>query len=180
MKDCVRPSKRELTFLKEWLDRPDGGNSFLKEREAKVYVDSNDTDFISLRLSELEDDPFTCFLNGRLLDIHHRIWGHRKTTGPGYRDYDVDKIDRISKIVASVIGSVLPTITILVLFFVSPMLNRIALMVIFTAIFSATLALFTNVTKVDIFIATSTFAAVEVVFIGSTSFYRGGNGTAGS
>jgi hypothetical protein len=33
---------------------------------------------------------------------------------------------------------------------------------------------------VDIFIATSTFAAVEVVFIGSTSFYHGGNGTAGS
>jgi hypothetical protein len=164
--------------LKEWLDRPDGGRSFLKEREAKVYVDSNDTDFISLRFSELEDDPFTCFLNGRLLDIYHRIWGHRKTTGSGYRDYGEDKIDRISKIIASVLGSVLPTITILVLFFVGPMLNRIALMVVFTTIFSVTLAMFTNVTKVEIFIATSTFAPVEVVFIGSTSFYHGGNGTA--
>ena len=156
MKDSERPTKRELAFLQEWLDSPAGGNSFLRDREGTIYSNSNASDFVSLQLSELEGDPFTSFLNGRLLDLYHRTWGDRKTTGAAYREYGADKIDRLSKIIASVIGSVLPTITILVLFFVHPMLNRIAVMIVFTAVFSVTLALFTDVTKVDIFTATST------------------------
>ncbi|KAK1836890.1 hypothetical protein QBC39DRAFT_326316 [Podospora conica] len=42
------------------------------------------------------------------------------------------------------------------------------MMIVFTAVFAATLALVTNAKRVEIFSATAAFAAVEVVFIGST------------
>jgi hypothetical protein len=61
-----------------------------------------------------------------------------------------------------------------VLYFVERMLTRIGLVILFTATFSVTLSLFTQAKKVEIFSATATFAAVEVVFIGSTSAFERG------
>uniref|UniRef100_A0A0D2YEH8 DUF6594 domain-containing protein n=1 Tax=Fusarium oxysporum (strain Fo5176) TaxID=660025 RepID=A0A0D2YEH8_FUSOF len=45
--------------------------------------------------------------------------------------------------------------------------QRIGLTVVFTVLFAVILELFTNAKRVEIFAATATFAAVEVVFIGS-------------
>jgi hypothetical protein len=49
------------------------------------------------------------------------------------------------------------------------MIVRIGLMIVFTAIFSVSLAVLTEAKRAEIFAATAAFAAVEVVFIGSTS-----------
>ncbi|KAH3995500.1 hypothetical protein HBH68_165940 [Parastagonospora nodorum] len=49
------------------------------------------------------------------------------------------------------------------------MIVRIGLVILFTAIFSVALAVFTSARKVEIISATAAFAAVEVVFIGSSS-----------
>jgi hypothetical protein len=49
------------------------------------------------------------------------------------------------------------------------MLLRIGLVIIFTFVFSLTISLLTDASKVDVFAATAAFAAVEVVFIGSTN-----------
>jgi hypothetical protein len=49
------------------------------------------------------------------------------------------------------------------------MIHRIGLVIVFTTLFALSLALFTGARKVEIFSATAAFAAVEVVYIGSTA-----------
>ncbi|KAK5737113.1 hypothetical protein LTR17_006896 [Elasticomyces elasticus] len=80
------PSQRDIELLmnpKErsgvvgWLNRPDGGRSFLRDREKEVWTVKNIGDFISLTPRHLEPDLFTTFLNGAFLDVYHRAWGHR-------------------------------------------------------------------------------------------------------
>lgn len=89
--------------------------------------------------------------------------------GNNLRVYDDKKITVVADALAAVISSLLPTVMILVLFFVHDMLWRLGLLIIFTAIFSASITVFTNAKKIEVYSATAAFAAVEVVFIGSTS-----------
>lgn len=58
---------------------------------------------------------------------------------------------------------------ILALYSVSIMWVRLGMVVIFTAVFAAALSLFTDAKKIEVFSSTAAFAAVEVVFVGSTS-----------
>jgi hypothetical protein len=66
------------------------------------------------------------------------------------------------------LSAVFPTVVILGLYFVKNMIQRIGLVIVFTTLFAVALALFTGAKKVEIFSATAAFAAVEVVYIGST------------
>lgn len=68
-----------------------------------------------------------------------------------------------------VLSSLLPTVMILALYFIQSMLWRIGAVIIFTAIFAVALTVFTNARKIEVYSATAAFAAVEVVFIGSTA-----------
>lgn len=79
-------------------------------------------------------------------------------TEPGgvqIRKYSGKKIAKAGKIAAAVLSSILPTLAILVLYFVKRMIVRIGLVILFTATFSVTVAWFTAARKVDIFSATA-------------------------
>ena len=71
------PDSRELEFLRKWLIRPTMGNCFLKDKESTVWDPINSPDLVSLFPRRLHKDMFTTLLNGALLDLYHRLWGHR-------------------------------------------------------------------------------------------------------
>lgn len=71
------------------------------------------------------------------------------------------------------LSAVLPTVAILVLYFIPTMIWRIVGVVILTFVFATVMALTTGAKKSEVFGATAAFAAVEVVYIGSTSFGQG-------
>ena len=75
--------------------------------------------------------------------------------GVEIRKYSSKRIGRVSNIVVAVVSSILPTLVILVLYFVKRMIVRIGLVIFFTAIFSIALAAFTDARKVEIFSATA-------------------------
>lgn len=75
--------------------------------------------------------------------------------GTKFRQYDERKIEVISGAISAILGSLLPTIAILVLYFVKRMLLRIGLVIIFTSIFSLALSNFTEARRVEIFSATA-------------------------
>jgi hypothetical protein len=77
-------------------------------------------------------------------------------TQAGYRRYSEKKISRISTVIVTVLSSALPTTTVLVLFFIQSMLVRIGLVIVFTALFSLALAVFSSADKATIFTATAT------------------------
>ncbi|OQO12263.1 hypothetical protein B0A48_02904 [Cryoendolithus antarcticus] len=160
------PSSREVDALINltdpksmkagWLNRPDGGRSFLCDREKDIWTAENMEDLISLAPPRAQQDVFTSFLDGALTDIYHRIWGKRKETQPGFRDYSQKQTSRASTVIVTVLSSALPTITVLVLFFIHSLLIRIGLVIVFTALFSLALAVFSSADKATIFTATAT------------------------
>lgn len=77
--------------------------------------------------------------------------------------------DTINK-VTTVIACMLPITGVIILYFVHNMGARLGIVAAFMAIFALTLAFATDASRVDIFTATSGFAAILVIFVGSTSF----------
>lgn len=63
----------------------------------------------------------------------------------------------------------LPILSIMVLYIVKDMEHRLALVGVFSAMFSSALWFMNDGELVEVFGATSTFAAVQVVFIGTSS-----------
>ena len=157
------------------------GNDFLNDIERSTWEDTNDPDFLTLFPCTTQTDPFTSLLNGALLDVYHRIWGHKRNVrpksiehltvvlswaeenqqgsspfpNPGYRQYDEARMTTISNSSAAILSSLLSTLAILVFYFIKSMLIRIVLTIIFTAMFSLALSVFTEAREVEIFSATA-------------------------
>lgn len=85
------------------------------------------------------------------------------------RQYEEKKIQRFANVLTAALSAALPTVAILVLYFVENMIHRIGLVIVFTTVFSAVFAMFTGGKKAEVFAATAAFAAVEVVYIGSVA-----------
>lgn len=66
---------KDLKLLQEWLDRPEGGDFFLRGREAEIW--ESEKDLIALSSRQAEKDTITRFISDRLVPWYHRRWGHR-------------------------------------------------------------------------------------------------------
>ena len=72
----IRKPKVEVTkTFQEWLDRPEGGDFFLRGREAEIWED--EADLVTLDKSAAEDDSLTRLISDRLIPWYHYRWGHR-------------------------------------------------------------------------------------------------------
>ena len=135
------------------------GNNFLRGREARTWARRQPREMITLAQRQMERDPFSTWLSTRLVDFYDRIWGNRRTEpiredpDSGIVEYPDTRLTTISNAVGVIFASLVPTISVLVLYFIKNMLVRIGLLVVFTAIFSAALALFTSARKIEIFSA---------------------------
>ena len=105
----------------------------------------------------------------------------------GIKKYEESRMVALSNTISATPSSLLPTMVILVLYFANRLLVRIGFVIVFTAALSLALSTFTDAKKIENFSATTayvllsnasfnsladqsdSFAAVEVVFVGSTS-----------
>ncbi len=186
------PEMSQLLELKGWLRDPKGGGLFLDGAEAETWTESNKSEYVSVGPPVPERDVFTTLLRGALLDAFHFLLGERLKAGrivdeeAGLVSYDDSRLDRASSIIAAILSSVVPVLTIFALNAVQTIEARIGMIVIFTGLFSAMLAIFSSAKRIEIFAATSTlvflsvlkdvfstltlkfrFAAIEVVYVGT-------------
>ncbi|KAK5659862.1 hypothetical protein OQA88_13325 [Cercophora sp. LCS_1] len=165
------PRPSQLKGLRDELN--DGANSFLRSAEVDTWNDPDTKDYMALNPELSDSDLFTRSIEDFITGPYHRHIGHRLQTGKlldeetGTRSYDPKRIGKASAVVATVLSAVLPVLTIFALNSLPTTDQRLGLTVLFTAVFAAMLLTFTSARKVEIFAATATFAAVEVVFIGS-------------
>ncbi|KAK7977833.1 hypothetical protein PG996_003883 [Apiospora saccharicola] len=171
IENAVRPQRSDHKFLEQWLLN----KNFLRGYEGNTWStrDQNPDDFITIAQPP---DKMTSMLSGKLLDLYDLVFGGRRETVDDHaRAYSPRTVSRVGSAVVAALSSTLPTLAILVLYFVGDMVKRLGLVIIFTTLFAVALAVFTDAKKVEIFSATAAFAAVEVVYIGSTSGVGGGN-----
>ena len=69
------PSRRDLKLLLEWLDRPEGGNFFLRGREAEIW--QVDKDLIALSARREGIDSLTELIDTKVIPWYHRWWGYQ-------------------------------------------------------------------------------------------------------
>lgn len=77
--------------------------------------------------------------------------------------YEDSKLDLASSLISVIISSTLPVLTIFVLNATETTAARIGFTVLFTAVFSILLVLFTSAKRVEIFAATATLVSLYVL-----------------
>lgn len=70
-----KPSNRHVAVLKEWLDRPEGGDFFLRGREAAMW--DKGKDLIAPASREADKDTLTRWISDTLVPWYHCRLGYR-------------------------------------------------------------------------------------------------------
>ncbi|KAK3346484.1 hypothetical protein B0T25DRAFT_552116 [Lasiosphaeria hispida] len=166
-----KPEKSQLKALKNWLIRDDGGKGFLNGSEMLVWAESDVGEYACLATGT-ETDVFTALIRRIIVMVFPWFLRGRKAKAiieqsSGLRRYDDDRVNAASNIISLVISSVLPILAIFVLNSRQSTTERFGFTVLFTALFALALGFFSSAKRAEIFAATATFAAVEVVFIGT-------------
>ncbi|MCJ1452195.1 hypothetical protein MMC28_002537 [Mycoblastus sanguinarius] len=167
------PTPHNVTLLREWLERPKYGKGFLRGVEAKAWdLEKGTQDFITLSNQQVERDGLSRFIYWLVPGIYHRLWGMHWSTPTvegGIFEYPDSSLDRAARTLNTLLSSLLPTLSIFVLYYVKSPPARLGLILGFTIVFAITLQCVSRARPADIFAATAAFAAVQVVFVGSTS-----------
>ncbi|KAI0169611.1 hypothetical protein GGR52DRAFT_475082 [Hypoxylon sp. FL1284] len=179
------PDPRELQKLQSWLKEPRlGGGVYLLGRDHDVW--SQGRDLVALT-SPLHTNRFSRFVAKGALPLYHRLKhstiierirdtllkSQRSSStvsgDSGIAIYDDSRLISISEFICTVVASLLPVLSIMVLYWVEDMGHRLVLVGVFSVLFSSALWFMNDGELVEVFGATSAFAAVQVVFIGTSS-----------
>lgn len=145
------PESADLKPLRQWLERPEHGDNFLVGRTEDVWdVEKDPGDLISIAESGRDVDIFTRHLQ-RLATYLQRSMAPKGQ--PENRIYHVPAahVTAIVNGLSTVLASLLPALSILVLYVIKSMRNRLAMILVFTTLVSITLVLFTRARRVEIF-----------------------------
>ncbi|KAL8978281.1 MAG: hypothetical protein Q9177_006442 [Variospora cf. flavescens] len=158
LRKAAKPAASSIECLREWLDRPEGGDFFLKGREAEMW----DTveDLLSLDCPQPGKDALTTLINEKLVPWYHRRWGHRfqpSLTADWYGvwQYDQEMLETVANAITTLTASLLPSISIVVLYFLSKPFTRLVAMLLFSVLFSVILSAVSTVRRIEVFAATT-------------------------
>lgn len=153
-----------MQSLQDWLVDSKGGHSFLKDAGFEFFTwrDENTGAYISLQSAQDESSVFSRFMARVIARVFHRLVGEKMKAGTVIDEeanlvsYSDSGLSRASNVVALIVSSALPVLTIFVLNTVNTTNQRIGLTMLFTAVFAVLLAVFSNAKSVEIFGATAT------------------------
>ncbi|MCJ1363202.1 hypothetical protein MMC16_002309 [Acarospora aff. strigata] len=163
-----KPNRRDLDFLRTWQQKAKAEKLFLIGQDHDVWESSDD--LIALQPRK-ESDFFSQWLTGAFV-----YWLYRKVVfkdpekgaspvniNPSsasqledeYIRVSDSKLLRTADLITTVISSVLPIASVIILYFVHSKLARLGVVAGFTALFSLTLGTMTASRRVEIFAATA-------------------------
>ncbi|KIW55491.1 hypothetical protein PV05_04230 [Exophiala xenobiotica] len=173
------PAERSLSFLRRWLRGPGRGDDFLEGYEADPWAAGREGDLVGL-YDEQSDDLLAGALS-KLGSIWHRFVGYRSRPTTDIEDgvgriwkYEHRHFVLLGNLICVVVSTAVPTASTLILFYVDDMVRRLQLMAVFVLVLAFVMMFMLHCQRVEVILATASFAAVQVVFL------QGVNGTRGS
>ena len=135
----------------------------ISEKDLEYLDTKNFQDTISLT-PDPNREAFSRFLANKLgwLFIFEE---NQRLPQKGYTVTSDHRLRRTIRVVAVVLSSILPVLSIVILYYVQSMDIHIGLIIIFSILFSAVVALVTDARNVEVMAATAAYAAVLVVFM---------------
>ncbi|KAH7400198.1 hypothetical protein BKA64DRAFT_744839 [Cadophora sp. MPI-SDFR-AT-0126] len=166
------PHKAELHFIQRWLRGldPAEGQSFLRGSERLTWSASDVDEYFVMGAERSDSDATTGRIIDWIITHYNHLLGrrikHNANAKMGLIEYS--GLKNTTKVLVTLLSSMLPALAVLALYFETHILKRIGIMIGMTFVFAAALTFGTSAKRIEIFAATAAFAAVEVVFIGST------------
>lgn len=115
----------------------------------------------------------------RLGSIWHRVYGHRRrpTLDPECGlgtvwEYKHETFVWLANLLCVLISTVIPSASTFVLFYVNDMLYRLGLMACFIFVLAGVMMFILGSKRTEVFAATASFAAVQVVFLQGVNVAR--------
>lgn len=152
-----------------WLSHPEDTIwETIQPKGSKKYK-AEQRDLVRLSGDDRYEDPFTRFLWGPFLQLFHSVWSkiRHPNLPAGAYEYNGTIINRVAKASGMVTASLLPTISILALYYINPVLWKMLFIVFFSVVFTAAMAAFTSASRIEVFIGSVSLAGVQAVFVGN-------------
>lgn len=167
------PDACDINFLREWLKNEKCGNNFLSasiNAEATAWDEDQSGDLIVLNR---RPDRFAAWVANSLVPMYHRRLGHllhkrvdHDALGSFY-SYNDKRLVAFGNVLCTFLSTMIPSSSILVLFYVQNTVARLLLIIGFSSLFSLVMGFVAQGRRYEIFAATIAFAAVQVVFVGN-------------
>jgi hypothetical protein len=155
------PKVYDLKFFQSWLCRPKMGNFPLRGPDQNTWTSENSHDLLAIQRRSSRD-PFSHWITCSFIPYLHKKF-LRRFKKPLPEDpeseiclYEDGKVAIVMNVLSTVVASMLPIASIIILYFVVNTLDRLAIAVAFTGLFALCLVLTTRARRVEIFAATST------------------------
>ncbi|KAL4951070.1 hypothetical protein BDW69DRAFT_196737 [Aspergillus filifer] len=162
------PHVNDREVLRAWLDER---SYWLNGEEHDQWFgkrEQNTEDLITLAGRYENVDPFTKWWIQTVIPAYHARFGYRDSVPDpemGTVYYDDEKIKRWTRFVSTIVSSVIPATSMIALYLVKNMIVRLVLIIIYNIAFSVILGFLTKARRVEVFAASTAFAAVQVAFI---------------
>lgn len=167
----AKPVECDISFLREWLKRPEGADYSIRGVEAEPWMPCCAADLVSLSRPETKDE-FAQSLSDKILPWYHYYFGRRQKKSAKSDNSDLDVWEykheafvALGNIICMVLSSIIPTASIFALHYVKSMVARLAVIAAMSFVFSFVMMAIVRGRRVEVFAATTAFAAVQVVFV---------------
>ncbi|KAF7507455.1 hypothetical protein GJ744_010386 [Endocarpon pusillum] len=168
----AKPVECDISFLREWLKRPEGADYSIKGVEAEPWKLCCAADLVSLSRPDTKDE-FAQSLSDKILPWYHHFFGRRQKKSAKSDNSDLDGIWEyrsevfvaLGNIICMMLSSIIPTASIFALHFVKGMIARLAVIAAMSFVFAFVMMVIVRGRRVEVFAATTAFAAVQVVFV---------------
>lgn len=147
--------------------------------EAGIFHDrSIEADLMTLNETVGSRDPLAKFLSEKVLPLYHRAVGHKLHRSMAEKafertwEYKPETLVQAGNTICMLLSAVIPALSILVLFSVKSMGARLVAISMMSLVFSLVMNVVAQ-RRADVFMSTTAFAAVLVVFVGSANVMGG-------
>ncbi|KAH7064965.1 hypothetical protein B0J12DRAFT_20065 [Macrophomina phaseolina] len=165
------PGSWDLRHIQNYLVSEDMDNGVLAGTDAGVWgseehdYDKGSSDLLPLA-SRHNEDIFSSWVTDTVSEKLIRLKQKRRPARKRKLDDFADKkMLRFTFVVSSVLASVLPILSIAILYCVKSLKARLGLIAVFNALLSFALAWFTTAKRAEVFAVSVAFSAVQVVFL---------------
>ncbi|THY73833.1 hypothetical protein D6C95_10124 [Aureobasidium pullulans] len=158
IQELQQPSPYDLNILTRWLEHEKGGNNFLNRFEDLPWTEERSSDLIAL--SKRDQDHLTTWTAEHLVPWFFRKGITSRQPLPGQEELGLTHhsdttYTKASRLISVLTSSLIPSLAILILYFIHNLLARIFVAMGLSFLFSVALALLTQARAAEIFASTA-------------------------
>lgn len=164
LQSLEKPPKHMQNAMRTALEWNTDLRTSISETDLEYLDSKNFQDTISLAPNPYRE-AFSRFLANRLSWFFLSSKEREEERQEGFTVFSDHRIRRTTRLVAVVLSSILPVLSIVILYYVHSTEVHIGLIIVFSTLFSAVVAAVSDARNVEVMAATAAYAAVLVVFV---------------